>query len=42
MGARREAVGALGGWGDLSGFLHRKRLCQIWLGSNREEGWQAQ
>lgn len=31
-----EAVGALGEWADLSGFLHRGQLYQIWLGSNRE------
>ena len=29
-------MGALGEWADLSGFLHRGQLCQIWLGSNRE------
>lgn len=34
-------MGALG-VGDLSGFLHKGQLCQIWLGSNREESWQAQ
>lgn len=34
-------MGVLGG-GYLSGFLHRKQLCQIWLSSTREESWQAQ